>query len=140
MADLLSLTGDVVGLGDSDVEDFHSFAPDTPHVMLQLADGRSLMVLGITRDEARKLGVGFSEPLTLSLSTTALDSFIDDVEATDVRDAARYRWLRQGDNDERALQFYPCPSVIPDGDPTMFLLRNGELDAAIDAAMKGDQP
>jgi hypothetical protein len=47
------------------------------------------------------------------------------------KDAARYRWLRHGDNDEAVIRMsghkrnnYP------------FLLRNDELDAVIDAKMK----
>lgn len=56
------------------------------------------------------------------------------------RKAARYDWLRYGDNDEKALKFYPCPSVIADGKPTMFLLRNDALDAVIDAAIASTKP
>lgn len=48
-----------------------------------------------------------------------------------LKDAARYRWLRHGDNDESVVRMsgnkrnsYP------------FLLRNDELDAVIDIKMK----
>jgi len=43
-------------------------------------------------------------------------------------DAARYRWLRHGDNDEVIL--VPCTWTT-----TGYLPRNEELDAAIDAAL-----
>jgi len=45
-------------------------------------------------------------------------------------DAARYRWLRHGDNDEDIIAY------ADDADPFSWLPRNKELDAAIDAAMK----
>lgn len=60
-----------------------------------------------------------------AVAKTALDSFIDDVEAADIRDAARYR------------EFFAS------GLPITFLgveyRTKAELDAAIDAVM-GDQP
>jgi len=43
-------------------------------------------------------------------------------------DAARYRWLRHGDNDEEII--VPCTWTT-----TGYLPRNEELDAAIDAAL-----
>lgn len=46
----------------------------------------------------------------------------------EARDAARYRWLRHGDNDEGLIR--------SDGKTQHWLLRNEELDSAIDAAMK----
>lgn len=45
-------------------------------------------------------------------------------------DAARYRWLRHGDNDERVLMRGPIHKDY------VYLLRAEKLDAAIDAAMK----
>jgi len=47
------------------------------------------------------------------------------------KDAARYRWLRHGDNDEDIIAY------ADDADKFSWLPRNKELDAAIDAAMKG---
>lgn len=50
------------------------------------------------------------------------------------KDAARYQWLRHGDNDEAALR--------PLDSGEIFLLRNRELDEVIDAALStigGDQ-
>jgi len=47
------------------------------------------------------------------------------------KDAARYRWLRHGDNDEDIIAY------ADDADPFSWLPRNKELDAAIDEAMKG---
>ena len=44
-------------------------------------------------------------------------------------DAERYRWLRHGDNDEEVLRYQN--GVVFDA----YLLRNEELDAAIDAAI-----
>lgn len=48
-------------------------------------------------------------------------------------DAERYRWLRYGDNDEPCLHFSNNCSA---GTDTVWLLRNEQLDAAIDAARK----
>lgn len=45
-----------------------------------------------------------------------------------LRDAERYRWLREGDNDELVIQ-RQHKKVAP------FLLRTEKLDAAIDAAI-----
>ena len=47
------------------------------------------------------------------------------------QDAARYQWLRHGDNDELVLQSYAVTRK-----PQMFLPRKENLDTAIDAAMK----
>ena len=49
------------------------------------------------------------------------------------KDAARYRWLRHGDNDEKVLKTYTSRPSKP-GETTMFLPRNGELDRLIDTA------
>ena len=51
--------------------------------------------------------------------------------ADDARDAARYRWLRHGDNDELVLQRGPIAMDY------VYLPRNSKLDEMIDAAMKG---
>ena len=50
------------------------------------------------------------------------------------QDAERYRWLRHGDNDEPLLKFSFDARCNSDD---VWLLRNDELDAAIDAEMKG---
>lgn len=47
-------------------------------------------------------------------------------------DAARYRWLRYGDNDEHVLRFAGYSRC---GTDDAWVLRTTELDAAIDAAM-----
>lgn len=47
-------------------------------------------------------------------------------------DAARYRWLRHGDNDELCLGHLNMDDAPDDG---FFLLRNDRLDSAIDTAM-----
>lgn len=60
------------------------------------------------------------------------------VRDDDARDAARYRWLRHGDNDEALLRSYSTGEVV--GSAKVYLLRNAELDAAIDAALSGEQP
>lgn len=49
------------------------------------------------------------------------------------RDAARYQWLRHGDNDEMVMRAY---SVFTTGKPSHFLERNESLDYLIDAAIK----
>ena len=59
-------------------------------------------------------------------------------------DAERYRWLREGDNDEYVLRNRdgsPVPIESADESPACFLLRNEKLDAAIDAMLlKEDKP
>ena len=45
------------------------------------------------------------------------------------KDAERYRWLRHGDNYKHMFSY--------SGNDDAVLFRNEELDAAIDAAMKG---
>ena len=47
-------------------------------------------------------------------------------------DAERYRWLRHGDNDERVIKRGPVAHDF------VYLLRMEKLDAAIDAARKGE--
>ena len=44
------------------------------------------------------------------------------------KDAARYRWLRHGDNDKQALRH------LRNDRGTVWILRNEDLDAAMDAA------
>lgn len=48
------------------------------------------------------------------------------------RDAARYRWLIEGDNAWRVMRFGPC-------DPTEFVAIGPGLEHAIDAAMRRDE-
>ena len=53
------------------------------------------------------------------------------------QDAARYRWLRHGDNDERVMRSYGKDG-LREYDPRFdgsFVLRNQDLDAAIDTAI-----
>lgn len=57
---------------------------------------------------------------------------LDRYGAGDAEDAARYRWLRAGDNDELVIQ-RQYRRVAP------FLLRGEKLDAAIDAARAGER-
>lgn len=52
-------------------------------------------------------------------------------DGRDAKDAARYRWLREGDNDDRVFQ------RSGDDWDDVFLPRKERLDAAIDAAMNG---
>ncbi len=51
------------------------------------------------------------------------------------RKAARYDWLRYGDNDAKVLKRYISEPDETD-DPTMYLPRETHLDDAIDAAMQ----
>lgn len=62
----------------------------------------------------------------------ALDGYAERAEALE-RDAERYRWLRHGDNDEPLLEFSLEARC---GTDDVWLLRNEELDAAIDSALK----
>jgi hypothetical protein len=68
----------------------------------------------------------------------ALKSQLAAQRERDGRDAARYRWLRQGDNDEPCLRD-GNGKPFDDSEHYFFLLRNEELDRAIDAALK-DRP
>lgn len=51
------------------------------------------------------------------------------IASQDARDAARYRWLRHGDNDEKVIQHGPL------ADDFVYLPRNFKLDEMIDAAI-----
>jgi len=52
--------------------------------------------------------------------------------APEMRDAARYRLLRKGDNDKEFLQF---SEHARDGTDDVWLLREEKLDEALDAAI-----
>lgn len=52
------------------------------------------------------------------------------------RDAERYQWLRHGDNDEQLLHFTDDAGC---GTDTVWILRNEELDTAIDKALADSQ-
>lgn len=72
-------------------------------------------------------------PVAVQEERTALDHFVDDVEAADIRDAARYRWLR--DQTMPGL-FHPQFAMHS----ATAWKNSTDIDAAIDSAMKGDQP
>ena len=50
-------------------------------------------------------------------------------------DAARYRWLRQGDNDEQVMRFHEWATEVCVDPPPMYLPRLERLDRYIDAAI-----
>ena len=52
----------------------------------------------------------------------------------DARDAARYRWLRHGDNDESVMKVRGSSKLMD-----VWLLRTTELDTAIDAAIAAEE-
>lgn len=52
-------------------------------------------------------------------------------------DAERYRWLRQGDNDEQVMRFHEWATEVCVNPTPMYLPRLERLDKLIDAAMKG---
>ena len=52
-------------------------------------------------------------------------------------DAERYRWLRQGDNDEQVVRFHEWATEVCVNPTPMYLPRLERLDKLIDAAMKG---
>jgi hypothetical protein len=62
----------------------------------------------------------------------AIERELRDELAAARADAQRYRWLRHGDNDEYVLHFSRNTAA---GFNDVWLPRNEELDAAIDAAM-----
>jgi hypothetical protein len=121
--------------------------------MVRLLDCSSLRVGGLHHERVEAMGMSnqgadMTQPEALRLA----DALEDTDSADDHDDAAaelrrlhaenealrrndaRYRWLRCGDNDEKVLHHYIS---VPDneGDPTMYLPRNEQLDTAIDAAM-----
>jgi hypothetical protein len=71
------------------------------------------------------------------------DIFVPFPTSSDAEDAARYRWLREGDNDERVMLVYdhhvhgsrPYNPAVDDA----YLPRGVDLDAIIDEEMKKDQ-
>lgn len=70
-------------------------------------------------------------------NTKRADELADAIEVQ-AADAARYRWVREGDNDEHVLRTYdgaPFPVMDPDRTGPAYMLRNEELDAAIDALL-----
>lgn len=71
--------------------------------------------------------------------TTDAPTLIDPAELAALRrDAARYRWLRHGDNDELVMRSYGDKGGARPFDPKIdgcWLPRNDELDRAIDAAL-----
>lgn len=57
-----------------------------------------------------------------------------DQQERDAKDAARYRWLRHGDNDDLMIQRGPIASDF------VYLPRNEKLDEMIDAARTAQEP
>lgn len=57
-------------------------------------------------------------------------------EAKMRKDAERYRWLRHGDNDEAVLHFTNDARC---GTDSVWILRGGDLDAAIDSELAKEQ-
>ena len=76
--------------------------------------------------EDKEAVCNFHDALTRPIVTALLARF----DAAEL-DAARYRWLRHGDNDEKIIAY------ADDADKFSWLPRNKELDDAIDEAMKG---
>jgi len=79
-------------------------------------------------------------------NTAAVSSFLAaDDERRELRaerdalraDAERYRWLRQGDNDEQVMRFHEWATEVCVDPTPMYLPRLERLDKLIDAAMKG---
>ena len=50
--ELLRLTGEVVSIGDMPEDDVPKMA-GVPHLLLRLADGRDVVLSGLTRDECK---------------------------------------------------------------------------------------
>lgn len=51
---LLTLTGEVISIGDLPAEDAPRIA-GVPHILLRMQDGRDLLISGLTQDECRAL-------------------------------------------------------------------------------------
>lgn len=68
-------------------------------------------------------------------SIAALREALASGEGDEARDAARYRWLRDGE----LVAQYPYPVMRQGGHGTVdYTIWGEDLDAAIDAAMKGN--
>lgn len=61
----LTLTGEMHTMGDMGADDMPQ--PETPRVVVGLADGRNLMVIGLTRDEVVALAPHFLERVTVQV-------------------------------------------------------------------------
>lgn len=67
MSELLRLTGEGVQVGDMSAEDVAQFA-GKPAFSLRLPDGRIVVLIGLTRDEARVCVHGFMAPARITVS------------------------------------------------------------------------
>ncbi len=114
---------------------------DTEYVTLPASDYDALAA---RLAEVEAAGVRYT-----TMTDKNLDRLAAKLEAAEARvrelepDAERYRWLREGDNDETVMMVYesaPRGGVRPFDArfDNSFVLREEKLDAAIDAARAGD--
>lgn len=61
----LAITGEMHTMGDMGADDMPT--PETPRVVIGLADGRNVMVIGLTRDEVVALAPHFLERVTVQV-------------------------------------------------------------------------
>ncbi|RZJ07664.1 MAG: hypothetical protein EOP39_15790 [Rubrivivax sp.] len=66
MAQLLNLTGELHTMGDMGEDDMPK--PETPRIVIGLADGRDIMIIGLTRDEVRALAPAFMGQVTVKVN------------------------------------------------------------------------
>lgn len=95
---------------------------------------RRCYALGAQRAaEARPLGAAIAPEHDEAMRAMA-EKALREFEALRA-DAERYRWLRQGDNDEEVLRFHEWAKEVCVDPPPMYLPRLERLDAKIDAAI-----
>lgn len=66
--ELLRLTGEVISIGDMPAEEVPLMA-GVPHLLLRLADGRSVVLSGLTRDECEACMPAFMMPARFTISS-----------------------------------------------------------------------
>ena len=66
----LTLTGEIVSIGDMPAEEVPQIA-DVPHIVIELADGRRVLVSGLTRSECAALGAAFLRTVRASFEVEA---------------------------------------------------------------------
>lgn len=116
----------------------------TPPVVAQIPDALRVPLDSLHADAGYLIGRVLDKSLTADDVVSIIRSRIDEARAAlaapahpatagDAEDAARYRWLRQGDNDELVIQHGPVAHDYH------WLPRLERLDAMIDAAMRASK-
>jgi len=65
--ELLNLSGEGVHIGDADADELAKMAGQ-PSFSISLTDGRTVMIVGLTREECRQCVPAFMEPSRFTVS------------------------------------------------------------------------